>query len=120
MKLFKHPNDMRQLNRSDLAYPVVWEQLRLVISAGTWVGHPYDPSVTGFVLLVEPGDTDRVLSEVGLPWTLLQVPWEGVFKGHDMFCAVYLPNNEYGLTFVIPDEAWLGQTLRDVLVAHLD
>jgi hypothetical protein len=31
----------------------------------------------GYLVLVEPGDTDRELVELDMPWRLAEIPWEG-------------------------------------------
>jgi hypothetical protein len=67
------------------------------------------------VALLERGDLDVPLPLPELPRRLVQVPWEGVTKHRGHFHAIYLANNDYGLSFLIPDEPWLRGRLRELL-----
>ena len=79
----------------------------------------YRPEDDGYIVLIEPGDVDRVLSDLDMPWRLSEVPFEGVTIVDQCFHAVYLANNQFALGFLIPDESWLPGELRRVLEAHL-
>jgi hypothetical protein len=46
--------------------------------------------------------------------------WEGIFLRNGFFIAIWLANNEYGLTFVIPDADWVTGELRDMIEDILD
>ena len=41
--------------------------------------------------------------------------WEGITLRDGFFLAIYLANNEYGLSFVIPDEEWVDGELREMI-----
>ena len=45
--------------------------------------------------------------------------WEGVHREADHYIAVYCPNNQFGLVFVIPGEDWLSDELCAVLEDNL-
>ena len=62
---------------------------------------------------------DRVLDLFTPPRKLEDVFWEGVEVRSGHFIAVFLPNNQFGLIFVIPDEDWLPHGLRRVLCENL-
>jgi hypothetical protein len=81
---------------------------------------PYRPEDDGYLVLVEPGDVDRVLDDLDMPWRLSEVPFEGVTMVDGCFHAVYLPNNQFALSFLIPDADWLPGELRRHLEARLD
>ena len=38
--------------------------MKNLIEAYTWEGHPYNAEDYGYIILIEPGDTDRVLDEI--------------------------------------------------------
>jgi len=82
-------------------------------------GFTYDPNADGWIVLIEEGDTGRVLDEIWDDWTLLDVPWEGITREGDFFLAVFLANNQFGICFVIPDEPWINGELRQVIEENL-
>ena len=50
------------------------------------------------VILIEEDDVDRNLDEIWDGCTLLDMLWEGIMLRDGFFIAIYLANNEYGLT----------------------
>ena len=54
-----------------------------------------------------------------MPYRLSEVPFEGVTVVDECFHAVYLPNNQFGLDFLVPDEAWLPDDVRRYLESHI-
>ncbi len=81
---------------------------------------PYRPEDDGYLVLIEPGDVDRVLDDLDMPWKLSQVPFEGVTMVDECFYALYLPNNQFCTGFLIPNEDWLPGELRRHMEDHLD
>ena len=69
---------------------------------------------------IQEEDAERVLDELWDGATLLNIPWEGITLQDDFFIAIYLANNEYGLSFVIPDEEWVEGKLREMIEYILD
>ena len=120
MKEFKSPEDIQKLSPDDPAHDVIKELINDLISAYTWEGHPYNPDWYGYIILVEPDDADRVLDELWDDCTLLNIPWEGITLQGDFYLAIYLANNEYGLSFVIPDAEWVTGQLREMIEDILD
>jgi len=96
------------------------ELVRVLIDDFTEPGQTYSADDFGYLVLIEPGDVDRVLSDLDMPWTLADVPWEGASMRHDFYYAVYLGTDDYGMGFVIPDAPWIGGRLRTVLQSILD
>ena len=80
----------------------------------------YVPEDDGYLVLIEPQDVDRVLDDLDMPYRLSEVPFEGVTVIDGCFLAVYLPNNQFGLDFLIPDADWLPENVRRHLEAHLE
>ena len=96
------------------------ELVRVLIDDFNEPGQTYSPDDFGYLVLIEPGDVDRVLSDVDMPWTLADVPWEGASMRHGFIYAVYLGTDDYGMGFVIPDADWINGRLREVLEGILD
>jgi len=96
------------------------ELVRVLIDDFTTPDHPYAPDDFGYLVMIEPGDTDRVLSDVDMPWRLAEVPWEGASMRHGFIYAVYLGTDDYGMGFVIPDAPWVNGKLRKTLEEILD
>ena len=122
MITFKYDTDLGKISIDNPAFPIINEFIhRLIITANT-KQHPYRPEHEGYLVLVEPDDTDRPLTEIWPDgdWGLLDIPWEGITKQGDFFIAVYLANNQFGLVFVIPDKYWLEGELRAAIESHLD
>ena len=114
MKFFKSMASLRQLEGSPLLCPV----RRVVLPV---VSPPsYRPAYDGFVILVEPPDVSRKLSDLGLTYRLHEVLYEGVTLEHGLFHAVYLANNQYCLSFLVPNADWLPDELRAHLMENLN
>ena len=120
MITFKSPEDLSKLSENHFAYDTVNTLIRDLITAYSPPGRPYDPEDDGYVILIEEGDVNRTLDELWDGCTLLNVPWEGIMLQGDFYIAVYLANNEYGLTFAIPDADWVTGELRDMIEDILD
>jgi hypothetical protein len=96
------------------------ELVRVLIDDFTEPGQTYDADDYGYLVLIEPGDADRVLTDVDMPWTLADVPWEGASMRDGHYYAVYLGTDDYGMGFVIPDAPWVNGRLRETLESILD
>ena len=115
MKTFKSITDVEQLRRHPL-HATVESLFQTIINDCP----EYRPEDDGYLALIEPGDVDRVLDDLDMPYRLSEVPFEGVTVIDGCFLAVYLPNNQFGLDFLIQDEDWLPGNVRRHLEAHLD
>jgi hypothetical protein len=120
MITFKSTTDINKLSLDDPAYPTIKDLVENLIKAYTSEGHPYIAEDYGYIILIEPQDTDRVLDEIWDDWTLLDIPWEGIMLRDGFFIAIFLANNEYGLVFVIPDADWVKGKLREMIEDTLD
>ena len=118
MITFKRQADLGKLSPDHPAYALMAELILVLIEE--FPLQPYDAESFGYLVLVEPEDTGIKLTELGMPWTLTEVPWEGASKRGDFIYAVYLGTDDYGLGFVIPDEPWVDGELREVLTEILD
>jgi hypothetical protein len=106
MKIFSSLSSLDQIRGSPLG-PMLRE---IVIRM---LGHfEYDPKDDGFVVLIEPGDVDRPLARLRLPYRLQEVPFEAVHIREGHYCGIYLANNQFAITFLIPDAEWVRGELR--------
>ena len=119
MKTFKSIPDVDRL-RSHGAYAPLHATIKNLVSAIINDYPEYRPEDDGYLVLIEPGDIDRVLDDLDMPYRLSEVPFEGVIMIDGPFLAVYLPNNQFGLDFLIPDEEWVTGEVRRHLEAHLE
>jgi hypothetical protein len=115
MKTFKSISDVDRFRKHPL-HDTVKKLVSLIVADQP----EYRPEDDGWLVQLEPGDTTRVLDDLDMPWRLSEVPFEVVTKVDGCFLAVWLPNNQFGLDFLIPDADWLPGDVRRHLEAHLD
>jgi hypothetical protein len=120
MITFKSTEDLNKLSPDDPSYPTVKELIEQLISAYSPPGRAYDAEDDGYIILIEPEDAQRELDELWDGCTLLNIPWEGIMKQGDFLIGITLLNNEYGLSFVIPDADWVDGALREMIEDILD
>jgi hypothetical protein len=114
MKVFRSISDVEQL-RNDPIYDTV-KQL-----VATYTDDPnYRPQDDGYVVLIEPDAVDRVLNDLDIPYRLAEVPFEVVTMIDGCYYGLYLANNQFGISFLIPDAEWLPDELRRHLEENLD
>ena len=115
MKIFKSISDVEQLRNHPL-HATIKKLVSTIIA-----DYPeYRPEDDGFLVHIEADDVDRVLEDLDMPYRLSEVLFEGVTMIDGCFLAVWLPNNQFGLDFLIPDAEWLPGDVRRHLEAHLD
>jgi hypothetical protein len=119
MLTFKSLECLSRLGPHDPARPVINDLLNTIITEAQKSGHNYRPADDGFVVLIDREDADRELDLFTPPRKLEDVFWEGVDVRSGHFIAVFLPNNQFGLIFVIADADWLSNGLRRVLCENL-
>jgi hypothetical protein len=120
MITFKSPEDISKLSPDDPAHATVKELIDQLISAYSPPDRAYDAEDDGYIILIEQEDAQRELDELWDGCTLLNIPWEGIMLRDGFSTAIYLANNEYGLTFVIPDANWVTGELREMIEDILD
>ena len=119
MLTFKSLGDLDQLPSTDPPHGIIERLVHSFVVEGERSGYPYYPAADGYVVLVQQIDLNSDSQDVWNDQALAEVLWEGVLREGDHYIAVYLPNNQFGLVFVIPDEGWLGDDLRAVLEDNL-
>ena len=100
--------------------PVMKTLVKQLIDDFTEPGQTYSADDYGYLVLIEPGDADRVLTDVDMPWCLADVPWEGASMRDGYYYAVYLGTDDYGMGFLIPNADWVNGRLRKTLESILD
>lgn len=115
MKTFKSHSDLNQLSQTDNAYPLIEDLVTNLIDAYTWPGHPYVPEDYGYIVLIEEADVDSIIDLPEVQCNLLDVLWEGAAKRGDFYLAIYLWNDDAGMSIVIPDAPWVNGDLRKLL-----
>ena len=119
MMIFKSFECLSQLGSDHPSRPVVNGLLNTIITEAERLGHSYHPDRDGYVIVPGRESIDIELDLFTPPRKLEDVYWDGVDVRSDHFIAVFLPNNQFGLIFVIPDEGWLPSGLRRVLCENL-
>ena len=120
MITFKSPEDLAKVPPDHQAQATLRTLVHDLVMAYSPIGRAYDPEDDGYIILVEPEDADRTLDELWDGCTLLNIPWEGIMLQGDFYIAIYLANNEYGLSFVIPNADWVDGELRELIEDILD
>ena len=115
MKTFKSRTDLSQFPQTDPAYPIIEDLVANLIDAYTWPGHEYKPADYGYIVLIEEADVDQVIDLPEVQCNLLDVLWEGAAKRGDFYLAIYLWNDDAGMSIVIPDAPWVKGRLRALL-----
>ena len=101
MITFKTITDLSKLPRDDPARAVILDLLHQF---------PRDPESQGYIVLIQPGDTDIDLPE--LKGTIADLCFDGVAKQDGYYLAVYLTSNEWALELAVPDADWLSADIR--------
>ena len=115
MITFKQPEDLDKPPATDPAYATVKE----IISP--YIDDPnYRPSDDGYLAILDPGDVDRVLSDLDLPWRLSEVPFEAVTLTDGWYETSWVPTNQFVLTILVSNDDWLPDDVRRHLESHLD
>ena len=114
MKILDSMASLRQLD-GDALLPAVRRLLISVVSP-RW----YCPENDGYLVLIEPPDIATELDELGLSCPLHEVQFEGVSLKDGLFHAIYLANNQFVLSFLIPDADWVTPELRQHLIENLE
>lgn len=115
MKTFKSHSDLLKLTATHPAYPLIEDLVINLIDAYTWPGHEYKPEDYGYIVLIEEADVDQIIDLPEVQCNLLDVLWEGAAKRGDFYLAIYLWNDDAGMSFVIPDAPWVKGRLRELL-----
>lgn len=120
MLIFTCSRDVNSLSSTHPAIHIIETYLSHIIDSNTSSTHKYNPTEDGYLVLIEKSDLRRTLTDIGISKKLVEIPFEGVTKIDDFYHAVYVPNNQFTLSFLIPDESWIPENLRKHLEDYLD
>jgi hypothetical protein len=115
MITIKTYSDLAKVDPADPALPVLEELLLRLFAAYATPNRPYRPEDHGYIVLIEEDDVNHALDLPELKYRLEEIPWEGAAMHGEFFHAVYLTNNEFGISFLIPDAPWVRGKLRAAL-----
>ena len=120
---FKSLSDLSKLPHDDPAHSIIEDLTQRLLVTTDSMARPYDFEADGWLVLIEESDANRVLHEIWDDFTLLNTNWEGITKQStergDFYIAIFIGAGDFGLVFVIPDDAWLPMELREVLQDNL-
>ena len=120
MITFKSTEDLNKLSPDDPAYDTVKELVHDLITAYAPPGRSYDPEDDGYVsLLSSQSEVNGTLDELWDGASIKTIPWEGVMKRGDFYIGIYLANNEWGWTLVIPTK-WVTKEALEFIESILD
>jgi hypothetical protein len=124
MLKFTSEADLLRLNPANPAYRIIEEFVQSIITDGKKSEFGYSPEADGYLVLLDRNDIDGPLTDI---WgrdgySLIDVPWEGIFKDDtgEFFICIFLANNQWALTAILPDRDWLTGELRESIEAHLN
>jgi hypothetical protein len=112
MKEFRCRDDVERARLPDELARVVRGTLEGLIEAYAGSGSRFEPDADGWTVLIEEGDGGDAVRDVIGGNSLIDAPLEGVSFEHGCFVAVWLANNQFGITLVIPDAPWLDLAVR--------
>ncbi len=119
MKTFRSLAEVDAARLPPKVHDVVYRVVKDIVDAYTAHGGTYDPDAVGYTILIQRGDTNAdVEREVG--YNLREALFEGVLFEGGCFVTCTLHSNEYGVSWILPDEPWLEQELRAKLAAEYE
>lgn len=118
MRVFKSLEDVEHAGLSPPVYDAVHAVVKNLVDAYADYGG-YVADDHGYTVLIEEGDTDAdVEKEVG--YNLRKALFEGGYLENGCFQTCTLHNNEYGISWIVPDAPWLEPEIRAKLVEECD
>jgi hypothetical protein len=117
MKTFKSLAEVEAAGLPPPLHGVVHGVVKSFVEALAEHGAVYDPEDDGYAVLIEAGDTDAdVEAEVG--YGLREALFEGGLYEGGCFVTCTLHNNQFGISWVVPDQPWLDPAVRARLAAE--
>jgi hypothetical protein len=94
------------------------------LSLGNSADSGYQPDIHGFIVYLEAGDDESSslqLSALNLSLAFSDLPFEGgqYYPEFDCFELILVLNNDFALTFIIPNADWLQPKTKALLLALL-
>ena len=120
MLCFRSPKDVEDAHLSPDLRRIARDALTRLVLSYADSGFPYDPDVDGYVVLSDDtGDEPELARLLGTPFP--EALLEDVTHDREAGCfvAVFLSNNEFGLTILVPDTPALLPKVREKLRSYL-
>lgn len=117
MLAFRSLTEVEQAHLTPKHRRAVIRALRSLLVA---YGDNYNPDNCGFVVLLSQHTTDAdALELMDRAWAEARLEGVTFDKETNCFLTVWLANNQYGLTFLVPNEEWLDPAFRALLLAEM-
>lgn len=117
MLTFRTLADLDQAQLSPEHRKAVTRAVRTLLDA---YGEDYDPEHYGYVVLVNRSTTDAdAMKLMGRPWRDSRLEGVTFDTETNCFTAVWLANNQYCLTILVPHENWLDPAFLSLLREEL-
>ena len=117
MLTFRSLTEVEQAQLTPKHRRAVTRAMRSLLDA---FGDNYNPSDCGFVVLLNQHTTDTdALELMGRTWADARLEGVSFDSETNCFLTVWLANNQYGLTFLVPNEEWLDPAFRAVLLDEM-
>ncbi|BCS55612.1 hypothetical protein [Geobacter sp. SVR] len=117
MLTFRSLTEVEQAQLTPKHRRAVTRAMRSLLDA---YGNNYNPDDCGFVVLLNQHTTDAdALKLMGRPWAEARLEGVSFDRETNCFFTVWLANNQYGLTFLVPNEVWLDPAFRALLLDEL-
>lgn len=116
MREFRNLDDAGEVLQRNVRCAVE-EAIRALMDA---YGDDYEPDSHGWVVLFDEETTDEDGKELfGVGWRELVTEGTVFDQRNGVFVTGWLPNNEFGLTLVVPDASWVDPVFRARLAADV-
>ncbi|MDD2272990.1 MAG: hypothetical protein PHP95_06815 [Desulfuromonadaceae bacterium] len=117
MQSFRTIEEIEQAGLNPKIRRAVMRAMRGLLAA---YGEGFDPVDDGYVVLVDQHTTDAdALELIGRSWPDVRLEGATFDRETNCFLTVWLANNQFGLSIVVPDEPWLDPRFRAVLLSEL-
>lgn len=117
MLTFRSLTDVNQVQLPPKHRCAVMCAMRSLLAA---YGEGFDPDDDGYVVLVDQHTTDAdALELMGQSWPDVRLEGTTFDRETNCFLTIWLANNQFGLSIVVPDEPWLDPRFRAVLLSEL-
>ncbi len=122
MITFKSLDDLKQLDKNHSAYSLLDDLGHRLLVDSPKEGFFYDPEAHGYLALLFDEDLYEPLHQIWPDgdWTLMNIPFEGVFIKDNYFHICYQANNEFCILMLIENTDQIKEKLHNKLLYHLD
>lgn len=117
MQSFRSVEEIEQTGLTPEIRRAVMRAMQSLLAA---YGDGFKSDDDGYVVLVDQHTTDAdALKLMGRSWPDARLEGVTFDRETNCFLAIWLANNQFGLSIVVPDESWLDPRFRAVLLSEL-